>query len=499
MAARIRRRLLSGQPLPLLGDEVGEYRSEEPDEEGGEEQSDEVGAARGGGRRKRAGGGGHDRAHTYGTRRKRIRKRYDEFVMEEDGHADAAASGQRSGEKGGDHNQKENVHAELWKRGDPARNGQAAEGLEALGRGGTRQAAPGTLRSRPRGVTTQYQASPLPAVAPVVSSFDDEIDMRAASLRPRRAMTKTLRIDMRPTLEGGDPIVTQSVVMNVTRAGDCKSLTFTCPFSTETATDDATVAADADTLNVSLASTSHSKCTRIGEEYQADLPELLPLSKPPEGLPSELPLARDEEYLPLLQTHRSMELEYLKQQTGRVIVALLPPSTSRSGRKHIGMPEVIIADPTLRNLALRICHGEPNNSCYMARHYSQSLCPRTCITLRTFTLTTAGDESETISSSDGLTVPSLQLIAETGETFNCDLWECNFCASDGSSSDEEDIFVGEPRVSFVMSDRYSGIPCKVCGDDMRRCPHTTFVQVNDGVQVCVAFLSCLTSIDSSLF
>jgi hypothetical protein len=185
-------------------------------------------------------------------------------------------------------------------------------------------------------------------------------------------------------------------------------------------------------------------------------------------------------------------MEYVRMQ-GAVIVALLPPPSARNGRKQVESPDVVVADSSLRDSSLRICHAsDPSmHRTYMNRRVAKSLCPRTCVTLQTLTLVRA--ETEQLDEGD-LDEPVLHLLGEDGKTYCCELWGINFCKSESdSSSDEDDIFIAEPRVCSVMSNRCMAA-CELCGDDARRCEHMSFVQVHDGVQVNRFLLSILSDI-----
>lgn len=492
MAARIRR-LLNGQIHSAEDDELGaesedgmvvEVSSENEIVTCESAESSPRGMGEDVVDRKRAAGEageGDMFVHAYGTRRKRSRKKYSEFVTDDDEASIVVAEGGDVSPRTGD-------------------------GFTS------RRASPRYVDEDNVDNDDAYLLLPSNAArrrASTVSSieegnhYDEIIDMRAVARRPRRAMTKTIRIDMRPVNDvGGKAIVSQSTVINAPRIASIKTAgqgssqnSSSAPLGTASASLTSALnpiqqLAEASSFETVMQRTqSHSKCTRVGDEYQAELPALLRV-KSESSLENGSkvwvhPVADDTKLRELMSSHRALEIDYVRKQ-GAVITALLPPPSSRNSKKLGDTPEVVLADSQLRNVLLKTCHqNDPSmHHTYMPQHAAKLLCPRICITLQTLTLIRGAYSQDRQFDDDDIDGPVLHLLGENGEAYMCELWGVNFCKSaSDSSSDEDDIFTTEPHVCSVMSKRYMGVICDSCGNDMRSCAHMNFVQVHDGVQV----------------
>jgi hypothetical protein len=353
-----------------------------------------------------------ERKHDYGTRRKRLKKQFDEFITND----------------------------EIFKRNRKEDEDEAGES--------PRNANSGTGSSLPMVYVSGLGSS---------QDCDEVIDMNSIPNQRRRLVSRRIMIDMTPTLNGRAPIVSESQEVTKRR-----------PTTPKLKDEDASI------YNTTLSSVSHSKLTRVGDEFQAMIPPLLASPPPQQSGGGE----DHNDFLPVLSAEMNQEFQaaarrreqiFLTFSTSQVIVAVIPNSNSRRVKRSTAPASCILADKSIRSQLLASQFVSPP-ACVMSPEVKSTLFPRLCVALRRVTLvqsqpTTTGEHPQLFFKPE----------EQEHEVIKSPLWGCVYLHEDDSSDSElewGDHHPGVRDMFAMMAERYPG------GDD-----HSTYLEVTDGTQV----------------
>lgn len=344
--------------------------------------------------------------HEYGTRRKRLKKQFDEFVTTD----------------------------EIFKRTKK----------ELL--------ADDDHITKSNVIKQSSQTLPMVYVSGLGSlpDCDEVIDMTSLPNQRRRLATRRIYIDMTPILTGREPIISESQIdINKRRAPTPKL-----------------VGENGVAYNTTLSSVSHSKLTRVGDEFQAVLPDLCCRLPPTRAVDHEcLPVLTDKVNERLQVVARKKEEIFLAFSTGHVIVAVIPSSNSRRIRRSMAPPLCILPVKSIRAKLLSDQYTNPLE-CYMSIDIRKTLFPRLCVTLRRLVLIqgqfSVGEE------------PMLYFRPEdSDELIESPIWGCEYLR-EGDTSDSEsewsDVHCRGRDMYTLMSQRYPT-------------DQSIYLEVTDGTQV----------------
>jgi hypothetical protein len=349
--------------------------------------------------------------HEYGTRRKRLKKQFDEFITSD----------------------------EIFKRNRKEEE-DAREDTEI-----SQNSTSGTASALPMVYVSGLGSS---------QDCDEVIDLNSIPNQRRRLVSRRIMIDMTPTLNGRAPVVSESQEVMKRR-----------PTTPKPKDEDGSI------YNTTLSSVSHSKLTRVGDEFQAMIPALL--DKPPSQESSKdqndfLPVLSDEMNQEFQAAARRREQIFLTFSTSQVIVAVIPNSNSRRVKRSTAPASCILANKSIRSQLLSSQFVSPPD-CVMSPEVKSNLFPRLCVALRRVVLnqstpTTTGDS------------PLLFFKPEDqeNEVIKSPLWGCVYLHEDDSSDSELDWADYHPGVRdmfTMMSERYP------TADD------SVYLEVTDGTQV----------------
>jgi hypothetical protein len=367
--------------------------------------------------------------HDYGTRRKRLKKQFDEFITTDD----------------------------LFKRSKKDVDSEEEEDEQHHHHQEQQQESQSSSQQ-----THAHPTLPMVYVSGLGSSeeCDEVIDMTSIPNQRRRLTTRRILIDMTPSLNGRPPVVTE-----VRTEAPKKKPQVPKPKEVETES----------IYNTTLSNVSHSRLTRVGDEFQASIPEL---SSPP---PNWGEMEQGDEPLPLLGDDISdecqlaalkRELTFLAFSSAQVIVAVIPNSNSRRIRRSNAPASCILADKTIRARLLSEQLISPPE-CPMSIEMKKTLFPRLCVAIRRVVLVRqrrAPDEQPVL-----FFRPEEETESEegAGEVIESPLWGCDFLHEDESSDSESEWGERHPRARdmfAMMADRFGG-------------DHSMYLEVTDGTQV----------------
>jgi hypothetical protein len=357
--------------------------------------------------------------HDYGTRRKRLKKQFDEFITTD----------------------------ELFKRSKREVDSEEEDGD---------QLSPPQQQEQELRSSSPRSALPMVYLSGLGSSqeCDEVIDMTSIPNQRRRLTTRRILIDMTPTLNGRTPIVTESSL----EAPKKRQQVFKPKEEPESI------------YNTTLSNVSHSRLTRVGDQYQAILPDLSPL--PPRWAQTEvgesLPPLTDEVTEEYQLAALKREQTFLAFSEAQVIVAVIPPSNSRRVRRSNAPTSCILADKTIRTRLLSQQLLSPPE-CPMSIEMKKTLLPRLCVAIRRVVLIehrrTPGEQPVLFFKPEGA--------AGEEEVIESPIWGCNFLHEDESSDSEDEWGERHPRARdmfAMMADRFGG-------------DHSMYLEVTDGTQV----------------
>lgn len=347
--------------------------------------------------------------HEYGTRRKRSKKQFDEFVM-----SDTSKRKKRG-----------SIHEE---NDDDVGENEMEYSQQS------------------------NTALPIVYVSDIRSSpeCDEVIDMTSLPNQRRRLAASRIFIDMTPTLTGRQPTISESQIeINKKRTP--------LPVSKDE---------NGEIYNTTLSSVSHSKLTRVGDEFQAVIPDLQPQPAITQSLDHDFLCALPDDLNNQWQrAARKKEEIFLASSSSHVIVAVIPCSNSRRIRRSPAPPACILPIKSIRAELLSNQYTSPPE-CVMSMDLRKTLFPRLCVTLRRLVLI----ESQF----SVVERPVLYFRPEgSDELIESPIWGCDYLQADENSDSEtewSDVHCRGKDIYTMMSNRYQ--------DDQ-----SIFLEVTDGTQV----------------